>query len=97
MTVTVVAMVTINDDASEALAAYFRVAGPLLEKAGAKIVQRFEFSETIIGLEPAQSVIIVEYPSRDAVDQVFGSDEYQALKKTRDKAFSNYQISIVAP
>ena len=96
MTVTVIALVTINDNAPEALAAYFRVTGPLLEKVGAKIVQRFKISETVIGLEPTQSVVIVEYPSRDAVDQVFGSDEYQTIKEIRDKAFSYYQISIVA-
>jgi len=95
MSVTVIALVTINEEAPVALAAYLEVTGPLLEKAGAKIVKRFEISEAVVGQQPAQSVVIVEYPNRDAVSQVFESDEYQSVKVIRDEAFTNYQISIV--
>lgn len=94
--VTVVALVSVNDDAPHALARYFAVTTPLLEKAGAKIVQRFLVSEDLVGAKPAQSMIIVEYPSREAVSLVFDSPEYQGIIEDRDKAFSTYQVSLVA-
>lgn len=96
MAVKVIALVTINDDAPLALAQYLDVTTPLLEKAGAKIIQRFTLNEAVVGKRPAQSVVIVEYPSKEAVSDVFDSTEYQAIKSVRDRAFSNYQVSIVA-
>lgn len=94
--VTVIALVTVNDDEAWALADYFRVTGPLLERAGARIIKRFEVSEMVVRGLPAQSVVIVEYPSREAVDMVFGSPEYAAITPVRDRAFLTYAISIVS-
>jgi uncharacterized protein (DUF1330 family) len=95
MPVTVIALVTITEDAPMALAAYFNVTDPLLKKAGAKIVKRFEINEVIVGRRPAKSVVIVEYPDRASVDLVFGSPEYKSVIPMRDQAFSDYQVSIV--
>lgn len=93
--VTVLAFVTIAEDAPDALAAYFRVTDPLLKKAGARIVKRFSINDVIIGRKPAQTVVMVEYPSRDAVDMVFGSAEYAAVIQYRDRAFLDYAITII--
>lgn len=96
MTVTVVALVTVNDDEPWALGEYFRVTGPLLERAGAEIVKRFSVNEVVVGHRPAKTVVIVKYPSRAAVESVFGSPEYQAIKPVRDRAFSDYHVSIAS-
>lgn len=96
MTVTVVALVTVNDDEPWALGEYFRVTGPLLERAGAEIVKRFTVNEVVVGHRPAKTVVIVKYPSRAAVESVFGSPEYQAIKPVRDRAFSDYHVSIAS-
>ena len=93
--VKVIALITISEDAPMALAAYFNVTAPLLEKAGAKIVKRFEINEVVVGHRPAKTVVIVEYPNRAAVDMVFKSPEYQSIIPMRDQAFSDYQVSIV--
>ena len=95
MPVTVIALVTVCDDCPAELAAYFQVTGPLLQRAGARIIKRFEINEVIVGHRPARSVIIVEFPNRAAVDQVFDSPEYESIIPIRDLAFLNYQISIV--
>lgn len=96
MTVTVVAMVSINDDEPLALAEYFRVTGPLLERAGAKIKKSFNINEVVVGHRPAKTVFIVEYPDKAAVDMVFQSREYKEVIPSRDLAFSEYNVTIAA-
>jgi len=95
MPVTVLAFVTINEDQPRALAEYFKVTDPLLRAAGARIVQRFEVAEAIVGPRPAKTVIIVEYPDRAAVDMVFESPAYKAVIPVRDIAFADYQVTVV--
>ena len=96
MTVTVVAMVSINDDEPLALAEYFRVTGPLLERAGATIKKSFNINEVVVGHRPAKTVFIVEYPDKAAVDMVFRSQEYKDVIPSRDLAFSEYSVTIAA-
>ena len=93
--VTVLAFVTVAEDAPDALAAYFRVTDPLLKRAGARIVKRFSIHDVVVGKKPAQTVVMVEYPSREAVDMVFGSPEYAAVIPHRDRAFLDYAITII--
>lgn len=94
MTVTVIAQISVNEAAPDKLAAYFKVTTPLLARVGAKIVTRFDVHETVIGQGGAKSIVVVEYPDREAVLNVFNSPEYQSIKKLRDEAFYSYQISI---
>jgi uncharacterized protein (DUF1330 family) len=94
--VQVIAFVTVNEAEPQALAAYLEATGPLLARAGAEIVQRFALSEMLVGRGPAQSVIIVDYPSRAAVDQVFQSPEYAAIVPIRERAFLHYHIAVVS-
>jgi uncharacterized protein (DUF1330 family) len=95
MVVTVVALVTVREDRPVDLAAYLEATTPLLAKAGARIVKRFKVNEVVAGRNPAQTVVIVEYPDRAAVDLVFGSLEYQRIIPYRDRAFSDYHVSVV--
>ncbi len=74
---------------------YLGTTKPLLEEAGAEIIQGYEISETLIGQALPEMVTVVRYPDRDAVDKVFQSAEYHALRKIRERAFLNYQIGIV--
>lgn len=96
MTVKVIALVSINDDEPLALAEYFRVTTPLLEKVGAKVESNFTINEVVVGHRPAKMVIIVNYPSRAAVEAVFNSPEYQALIPTRDLAFTEYSVTVAS-
>lgn len=95
MPIQVLALVTVNDDEPAALAKYLEATGPLLERAGGQIVQRFNVNQVVVGNRPAKSVIIVEYPSMEAVDMVFQSDEYKQIIPYRDKAFKDYHVSVV--
>lgn len=94
MTVTVVAMTSINEDEPLALATYLEATMPLLERAGAKIVKRFTVNEVVVGHRPAKTVFIVEYPNKAAVEMVFNSAEYRAIIPARDQAFNEYSVSL---
>jgi uncharacterized protein (DUF1330 family) len=96
MPVTVVALLSINESDPMALGKYFEVTGPLLERAGAKIVKRFDINEVVVGKRKAQTVVIVEYPDKAAVDSVFGSPEYASITEVRDRAFNEYHINVVS-
>ena len=90
----VIAMVTINEDQPQALAKYLELTEPVLERVGAKITERFKLEE-IVGDIPAKTIIIVDYPSRAAIDEVFSSSEYNQAAPFRDAAFSTFSIHIV--
>jgi uncharacterized protein (DUF1330 family) len=92
--VKVFALVTFNEDQAQALARYLEITEPLLEREGAKIIERFRLEDDVIGQRPAKAVIIVEYPSRQAVDNLFSCPEYQSAIPFRDLAFSTYSVHI---
>ncbi|WP_372887701.1 DUF1330 domain-containing protein [Shimia sp.] len=96
MSVRVIAFVTIDEQQPQALARYLEATGPLLDSAGARIVQRFVLNEAVVGQRPAQSVIIVDYPDRAAVDRVFASQAYRDIIPFRDMAFRDYHVTVVA-
>jgi len=96
MPVTVLALTTLNPAEPEALETYLSVTGPLLQKAGAKVVSQREVAETIMGEQPLQFVTLVEYPDREAVSSVFESDSYRLLAPVRGRAFTQYDICILS-
>ena len=95
MTVKVIALVTINEDQPMALAKYLELTTPVLDRVGAEIVERYQLEADVVGDRSARTVILVDYPSREAVDEVFASAEYEAAKPYRDMAFSDYMVSLV--
>lgn len=97
MTVTVLALLTVNDAEPRALARYFAITAPLLDAAGARITHRFTVNEAVVGHRPARMAVIVEYPDEAAVRSVFDSPAYRAIGPVRDAAFLDYSVSIVSP
>ena len=95
MTVVVLALVTLNEDEPQALAKYLELTEPVIQRVGGRIANRYQV-EGIVGEEPARTVVIVEYPSKEAVDHVFSSPEYEAAKPYRDIAFSSYSVNLLS-
>ena len=95
MAVRVIALVTINEDQAWALANYLALTEPVLERVGAKIVERYRVHEQVVGNNPATTMIVVDYPSREAIDEVFNSIEYKQAIPFRDAAFSTYSVNVV--
>jgi uncharacterized protein (DUF1330 family) len=97
MTVTVLAEIKVNPAKQDELAQYFAATMPLIERAGARILAQLNINEVVIGKNMSKSMYVVEYPSREAVYEVFSSPEYEAIIPVRDAAFDVYQISICDP
>ena len=92
----VIASLTVNPDAPEALKQYFDTAMPLIEEVGAKVVQKIEIGDSVIGESPSKILMLVDYPSREAVSRVFESVEYRSIEAAREQAFRQYNVSFVS-
>ena len=90
-----VASLTVNPDEPEALRTYFDVAMGLIEDVGAKLSQKIEYGDPVIGDKPFEMVMLVDYPNYEAVRKVFHSEAYRAIIPERDKAFLKYNICLV--
>lgn len=74
---------------------YEEIADPLLEKAGAKIVNRSALDECGVGQQTVETVVDVEFPNEMAIKSVFESPERLEAMKYRDAAFSTYTKDVV--
>ena len=92
MPVTLCALTTLADDGQDALQTYLNVAGGLLEKAGARVRDRYQVGRTVVGTDAPQFVTLIDYPSEDEVRQVFESPAYRQLETARNTAFSSYTV-----
>ena len=59
---------------------------PLLQKVGARIVYTGEAAEQLIGKEEWDSILLVEYPTRQAFVDMVTSAEFLAIQKLRDES-----------
>ena len=96
MPVQLVALTSLNPDAESDLETYLAVVGPLMESAGASIINRYQLSESIAGDNDFQFVTLVEYPDKASVHEVFDSDKYKSLTETKRRAFAKYQVNVIA-
>ena len=84
-----------NADEMESVQAYLQGVMPLLTGAGGQLVRRLKTAQVING-RPAGMVLVMDFPSVDAVTAMFDSDAYQALVPTRDRGFCEMNILVTA-
>ena len=95
MTIQVLAMTSLNPEGENALSMYLSVVGPLMQAAGAHIIERFEHSENIVGVSAFEYITLIEYPDEASIKMVFESEAYQSLDDIKKLAFSQYQVSVL--
>ncbi|MEL6410426.1 MAG: DUF1330 domain-containing protein [Pseudomonadota bacterium] len=88
-------MTSLRSGEQMALDTYLSVVGPLMEKAGARLINRYEVSESLSGSEAPQFVSLVEYPDAEAIRMVFEDPDYLALEPVRETAFSCYEVCVL--
>lgn len=91
----VIASLTTNPNEPDALQSYLDVAQELLARVGARMSQKIVFGDSVVGEQASEMILVVDYPSYKAIDDVFQSPEYRDIIETRDKAFLKYNICIV--
>ena len=72
---------------------YLQGVMPLLTGAGGKVVRRLKTSSVVNG-RPAGMVLVMDFPSEEAVTSMFDSLDYQALVPVRDQGFAEMNILV---
>ena len=85
---------TVNPEGKEALGQYLAGAGPLFQAGGGTPFGRFQLTDQIAGNAKANVSAIMEFPSADAIKEIFDSAAYQELIPLRNQAFSEIDIYI---
>ena len=80
----------------EAFTHYATHARPIFGANGGRPVGQYAAESTVVGDTPVTHVIVMEFPSADAIGAVFADPAYQALVPARTAAFPNLQILIMA-
>ena len=73
---------------------YAQNARPIMGKHGGRPVGQYQVAETEVGESQTTHVIIVEFPSKDAIRNVFKDPDYLALIPSRTNAFPVLDIMI---
>jgi len=79
---------TVNPDGKEQLSHYVEQVGALYKKVGAKPVDKFKITKSLIGDDTPSFVSIMEFVDMDTLNEVFESETYKKLIPYRDHAFS---------
>jgi uncharacterized protein (DUF1330 family) len=93
MSATLVVTGSPNPSEMEAVQSYLKSVMPLLMGAGGKLVKRLKVAKVVNG-RPSGMVLVMDFPSEEAVTDLFASDAYQGLVETRDKGFSEMNMLI---
>jgi uncharacterized protein (DUF1330 family) len=80
------------DGGQERYLEYGAAVTPLLEKAGARVVFLGESALPLLGDGRWDSVLLVEYPTRQAFLDMIGSPEYQAIGHLRTEALEHGEL-----
>jgi uncharacterized protein (DUF1330 family) len=96
MPVTVLVLVSVNDDEHLALSLYLEAKSRLLATVGATIAKRFSINEVVVGHRPAKMALLIEYPTWTAYRAVVSSPDYENVKLFREQAFLEYSASVVS-
>lgn len=82
-----------NPDEAEALQQYQKEAGPMFMAAGGQPARRLRLKSLIAG-EPFGILLLMDFPSTEAIEKVFDSEEYKAIIPLRDKGVKKMTILI---
>ncbi len=86
-----------NPAEMKAMGKYSQASGALAQQYDAKIIARFGVKEQIFGDIPAAIIGVAEFPSTEAIKELFGSLDYQKLIPLRDKALNAMNLYISPP
>lgn len=89
---TLIVTSTINPDEMEALQGYVQAVMPMLLEIGGKLVKRTKVTDVYFGEKPSEMVLMMDFPSKHALKDMFDSEAYKALIPLRNKGFKKVDI-----
>ncbi len=81
-----------NPDQPDAIEAYVQGVMPLLLGLGGVLVKRMRVTDVKHGEQRFAVMLVMDFPSKDALIEMFDGDAYKALIPARDKAFKSIDI-----
>ncbi|MCE7996832.1 MAG: DUF1330 domain-containing protein [Roseivirga sp.] len=89
---TLIVTSTINPAEMESLQAYVQKVMPMLLELGGKVIKRTKITDVYFGEKPAELLLVMDFPSKEALQAMFDSEAYQAVIPLRNKGFSKVDI-----
>ncbi|GAB5525339.1 MAG: hypothetical protein Roseis2KO_32110 [Roseivirga sp.] len=89
---TMIVTSSINPDETESLQAYVESVMPMLLELGGQVIKRTKITDVYFGEKPAELLLVMDFPSKEALKAMFDSEAYQALIPLRNKGFSQVNI-----
>lgn len=93
MSAYLVADLTIHD--RQAFSAYVKVAGPLIEKFGGRVIARSDAATALEGVPPDHFVVI-HFNSMEAAKRFYDSDEYREPLRQRLSGIATGRVFLIA-
>lgn len=84
----------LNPNEKEAFAYYSEHSSLLFKNAGATPVGKYKVAQNIVGDKKLHVVVIMEFPSSQAIIDVFESEAYKKLLPYREKSFTALEVFI---
>lgn len=85
------------DGGRERYAEYRAAIAPLLEKVGARVLFLGQSDLPVLGEEAWDAVLLVEYPTRQAVLDMVASEEHQEIAHLRAEALAVGELHPIDP
>lgn len=83
-----------NPEHPEETKAYLGQALPMLMEAGGTLIKRVRVAKPVVGAQTFAAALVMEFTDKEAIEGVFSSDTYAALKAHREKGFVFMNIVI---
>ena len=93
MSATLVVTGTPNPSEMNSVQDYLQGVMPLLMGAGGTLVKRLKVAKVVNG-RPSGIVLVMDFPSEEAVTEMFASEAYGELIDNRDKGFAEMNILV---
>ena len=92
MSVTLVVTVTPDPDAMADMKTYLQGVAPLLVNGGGTLVHRGKITKALEGNINFGMLLVMDFQTEEAIDNIFNSREYKKLIPFRDKGFKQVDI-----
>ncbi len=89
---TLIVTSTPNTNEMEQLKKYVQEVMPLLLNLGGTVVKRSKLTDTYYGKQSFVFLLVMDFPSKKALTEMFDSEAYKALIPIRDKGFVDINI-----
>jgi len=87
---------TPNPDEEEALQAYLSKAPKVIQAHGGVSIATYDVEKALDDTNHPAVFIVVSFPTRDAIDNLFTDEAYKALIPQRDKGFSHLRFYVTS-